>query len=132
MTAHLAVLRRNFGAQLLGVSRRGPARLRTPSFVERVTEVLTPATVHATVVCGDSRELHVVHRGQHVTPRRKPAHALARTVIPLDRISRVTATDHERLDGARVIDVRVGGANLLFSVASGSETERALLGAAPR
>lgn len=102
----------------------------TQGVVLRMTHSLWPMTLQAAVVCGDDRELQVVHRRNALVRGRRPVSSVARTIVPRSRIEAVTARDHDGYEGVRVVTLRLGITSVDLLVPVGSETESALLRAA--
>ncbi|WP_024285784.1 hypothetical protein [Cellulomonas sp. KRMCY2] len=90
---------------------------------------LWPMTLQAAVVCGDDREIQVVHRKNALVRGRRPVSSVARTVVPRSRLDGVTARDHDRYAGVRVVSLHLAAASVDLLVPAGSDTEAALLGA---
>jgi hypothetical protein len=60
------------------------------------------------VITLGSAELQVIHRGRPIATGYKPVHALARTVLPLERLQSVEVRPSPTHDGVAALLVRVG------------------------
>ena len=67
-----------------------------------------PTTLPSAIFALEPRELQVIHRGRPFFTGYKPVHALARTLIPLERVSGVETHPNPQYDGVGVLTVRVG------------------------
>lgn len=98
--------------------------------LRRVAHVLRPMTVQGAVICSDGRELQVFGRAAWLVRGRTPVHSDSRLVLPLDRLSGVTARRHPRYPGVAVVTLRAGDTALDLPVPAGSDAEHVLTGLA--
>ncbi|MGV8978566.1 MAG: hypothetical protein ACOH17_11025 [Cellulomonas sp.] len=127
VSRQLAVLRAEPRMRVLGHHRRQLLAAREGGVLRRIVRLVRPAVLHAAVVCGDGRELQVLHRREWVTRGRRPEYSLACTVVPLARIERADVVDDPRNAGVRVLTLHCGSAELVLRAPVGSTTEQALL-----
>ncbi|HQY33544.1 MAG TPA: hypothetical protein PLS68_06210 [Actinotalea sp.] len=97
----------------------------------RAVHAVWPMTLQGAIVCGDDRELHVLHRRHWWVRGGRPVNSIARTVLPLERVRTVEVEDHPVYRGVRVVTLGLGGADLTLPVPAGSATEAALVAARP-
>ena len=93
----------------------------------RLVRLVRPVVLHAAVVCGDGRDLQVLHRRDRVTRGRHPEHSPACTVLGLRRGDRAEVVDDPRDAGVRVLRLHCGATDPRLVTPTGSSTERALI-----
>lgn len=116
------------GFRLLGVAERQTAMPK--AFFESLYRRIWPLMMQPTIMVTDDREIQIIHRRDWFMPKGDDI-SLARTVLPISRIERVTARDHERYLGIQVVTVQIDDARLEFPVPAGPATDR-FLELAPR
>ena len=89
--------------------------------------LVRPVVLHAAVVCGDGRDLQVLHRRDWVTRGRHAEHSPACTVLGRTRGDRAEVVDDPRNAGVRVLRLLGGATDLRLVTPTGSSTERALI-----
>jgi hypothetical protein len=127
VTRQLALLRAEPQMRLLGCHRRQLLAAREGGGLSRLVRLVRPVVLHAAVVCGDGRELQVLHRREWMTRGRHPEYSLACTVLPLLRVDRAGLADDPRNAGVRVLTLHCGATDLELVVPAGSSTEQALI-----
>jgi hypothetical protein len=98
----------------------------------RAVHLARPMTLQGAVVCTDGLELQVLSRRERLIRGNRTVHSLARLVVPLHRLETVSAADHPRYAGVRVMALRVGSTTLELPLPTGSAAEGFLLARAPR
>jgi len=111
---------------LLGAHPRQVVRPVAPDNRDALTRLahrLWPMTLQGAVVCGDGRELVVLHRRPWWVRGSRPVHSIARTILPLDRVGVPEVTDHPAYLGVRRLRM---GESLEIPFPVGSPTAAAL------
>ncbi|KUL40069.1 hypothetical protein [Actinoplanes awajinensis] len=94
---------------------------RRPVMPVLVRQRLWPATLHASIVLADDRELQVIHRRDWFS-RGGDDHSLALTVLPRLRIIGYELEPHHRYRGVSTVTLHAAGATLLaFPMPDGPE-----------
>jgi hypothetical protein len=127
VTRQRALLSAEPRMRLLGYHRRRVLAAREAGGLRRLVRLVRPVVLHAAVVCGDGRELQVLHRRDWVTRGRHPEYSLACTVLPLARIDLATVVDDPRNAGVRVLTLRCRATVVELVAPAGSTTEQALV-----
>jgi hypothetical protein len=93
----------------VGVQKRHVVTPIGASGVGRALSRAWPTTMQSAVVTlVRGREIQVLHRGKPFITGRKPVQALARTLVPIERVSGVEARPSQTHEGVSALVVRVG------------------------
>jgi len=128
------VLAENPGMTLLAAHARGvvvPWAEGPGGVLVKMLHAMWPMTLQGAVLCGDDRELQVLHRRHWWVRGVRPVHSIARTVLPLARIRTVTVEDHPVYRGVEVVTLGLGGVDLTLPVPTGSAARAALVATRP-
>lgn len=125
-----SLLRAGPGTAVLAAHPRRVVRPRDTSGLtggfNRLAHALWRMTLQSAIVCSDRRELQLVHRRQWWVRGALPVHSVARTVVPTERIDRVSVRDHEVYAGVRVVSLHLGETVLDIPVPEDSAAGSAL------
>lgn len=94
--------------------------------VTRVLHTAWPMSLQGALVCGDGREIQIIHRRHWWMRGRRPVHSVARTIFPISRVDSVTVREHEEYAEVRVVSLRLGSTVLDLPVPQGSDMESVL------
>jgi hypothetical protein len=95
----------------------------------RLLRVGRPITLQASIAATDDRELQMLHRREWFTRGSDGAasnYSMARTVLPLSRISEFQVEPHERYDQMHNVVIHAGDTRLRFPVPADQDTAAAL------
>jgi hypothetical protein len=101
------------------IARRG-------GLVGRVADLVLPVVLHGAVVAAAAGELQVLSRWEWLVRGGAPALSRGRTIVRLDAVDGVTATEHQRYSGVTLVTLRLGTGGLDIPVPTGSAAERVL------
>lgn len=104
------------GARSLGVQKRHGVEPVAGSAMARVKARAWPTTLQSTIFSLGERELQVVHRGRSFVTGYKPVQSLARTLLPLERISAVEVRPNASYADVSALVVRVGTVEHAFDL----------------
>lgn len=102
--------------QLLATQHRRHLVARDASTVGRLVARAWPTWLLSSVFVLSPRELQVLHRGRPYQTGYKPVRALARTLVPLDRVTGVESRPSSMYDGVTKLVVRAGAVTHEFAV----------------
>lgn len=108
--------------------RLAPTTPGVPGALSRLVHSVRPMTLQGLVVCGDGVEVQLLHRRTWWVRGARPVHSIARTIVPLARLSEVTVSEHPVYGAARDVRLRLAEAHLTVPVPAGSPAERVLTG----
>jgi hypothetical protein len=100
-----------------GVQQRHVVLPVRGGYVDRAVARAWPTTLQSAVFVLTGTELQVLHRGRPFRTGFRPIHTLARTLVPLARVSGIEASPSERFAGVADVRVRVGHVTHEFSLA---------------
>lgn len=104
------------GDRVIAVQPKRLLVARDASTVGRLVGRAWPTSLLSSVFVLSPRELQVLHRGRDYQTGYKPVRALARTLIPLERVTGVESRPSSMYDGVRKVHVRAGGVLHEFGV----------------
>lgn len=90
------------------VQKRHGVTAPSASLIEQVVARAWPTALQGSVHSLGQTEYQVVHRGRPFVTGFKPVHALARTLIPLERVTGIETNPHVKYAGVSSLVVRVG------------------------
>ncbi len=104
------------GDRVLAVQHRRQLVARDASAIGRLVGRAWPTSVLSSVYVLSPHELQVLHRGRPYQTGYKPVRALARTLIPLERVTGVQSRPSSLYEGVTKILVRAGSVLHEFAV----------------
>jgi hypothetical protein len=113
VSAYRILARQEPRTRLVGATTRRVVSPRSGGF-ERLASVVWPTTLHASLTVTDDREIQMIHRRRWLTHGGGSIDSLARTVLPLIKITAVRTQPHERYKRVHLVTVHAGAACLRF------------------
>lgn len=96
------------GERTIAVQPRHPVKPAGPGVVSRAISRAWPTAVQSAVFILGEKELQVLHRGKPFVAGYKPVHALARTILPLERLVGVEMRPNDDHPDVTTLGVRIG------------------------
>ena len=122
VTAFRSLARREPLMRMVGaVSRR--VAVQQGYGLKQLIRRVWPVTLHGSITVTDDQEIQWIHRRDWITSGSGAIDSLARTIVPLCRISGVQAGPHPGYRGLTMVLVYAGASCLRFPVPAGPETD---------
>ncbi|SNS47987.1 hypothetical protein SAMN06309944_0440 [Micrococcales bacterium KH10] len=120
-----SVLRREPQLRVLAYQARRTLRSNQTGLA-RIIDLLRRRCVQGIIVCASDRELMVFTRAASITRKSIPEYSNARLVIPLERITEVRVTPHERYLAVSTVEIISAGTAIRLDVTTDSPAQSAL------
>jgi hypothetical protein len=94
--------------RIAGVQKRHVVLPVGGTYLDRAVARAWPTTLQSAIVALSATELQLLHRGRPFRTGFRPIHTLARTLVPLERISGIETAPNQRFADVVDVVVRVG------------------------
>ncbi|GAA2513769.1 hypothetical protein [Winogradskya humida] len=121
VTAYRQVLATEPGMRLISAARRAAVGRGN-----RVSRLLRPVTLHASILLADDREIQLLHRRDRLVQGRDKPHSIARTVVPRAGIAGFRVRPHDTHPQVDIVTICSADAALDFPTHAGAETDALL------
>lgn len=105
---HRRLRRENGAERIIAVQDRHAVVATGANAVSRAIARAWPTTLQSSIFSIGEQELQVLHRGKSFVTGFKPVHALARTLLPLERLSGVETRPNDDHPEVTTIGIRIG------------------------
>ena len=126
VTSFRELVRREPDVRLVAAHGRTAVRSRSGG-IARLLDLVVLPTLHGCAIGIGDTELHIIGRREWIVRGGAPVVSRARTAIPFDAITAVTAAEHPRYLGVTVVTVAIGSARVEVPVPEDSLARKALL-----